>query len=389
MKIQKYEATSMQQKAKFFILAGFISMATLPLTSSAADTKDNVTVGPKVPTPKLQKTIDLSDIGSAVMVKKLSFSPDGHYLAIVVDPEFGKTDIVVWDMEKDKKQSHIHCPYPYGGLRDHDLLWMRDGKVISFGAKRQWNPLTGEALSDNPAIGRGARLNKDGTKMLTIVGTIGDPSTIHIYDTTNWQLQKLYVDGLAVESAAWTAEDKILVGAHNTKETLNTTIDGYTITHGPDVAIRLIDPKGKEASKGIWFPAIPDDRPNYLPYKQAIDVVLSVSNFETNMIALGAGRIIDGKSLRITTYYSIEDIVNNKVATGTGGMVFDPSGKFLYLKNFGWYDNRSPARNSIIDTLKGKELANFTGGFVGIAMHPDGNQLAIGDVDRVLILNLQ
>ncbi len=75
--------------------------------------------GVQVPIPKLQKTIDLSDMGSATAVRTMTFSPDSRYLAIVVNPQFMKTDIVVWDMQLNKKQAHIHCSYNYGDLPDH------------------------------------------------------------------------------------------------------------------------------------------------------------------------------------------------------------------------------------------------------------------------------
>ena len=359
-------------------------------SSTAQNSEGNQAAGSHhVPEPKLEKTIDLSDLGPVTSaVKKMTFSPDGRFLAIVDNPTHMKTDIVVWDMLLDRKQSHIHCPFDYGDLWDHDLLWSRDGKVISFGAKRQWDPMTGEDLPDNPAIGRAARLNKDGSKMLTIVGPIGQPSTIHVYDTSTWALQKIYVDGFAVETAAWTAEDKILVGVHVTRETYGKEIDGRSITQVKDVAVRLLDPAGKESTKAVWFPAIPDDRPRYSPWKQAIDVELTVCSFATNKIALGAGRIIDGKTMDILTYYSIEDIVNDKVSTGTGGMVFSPDGKFLFIKAGAWFDGRKPVKNAIIDTATGEQVAQFGGGDVGIAIRPDGRQLAIGNDHSVLILTL-
>ena len=263
-----YTATSI-------IIAGVTSMTTLHITAQGADATTNMATNTasneQVPIPKLVRTIDLSHIGSVVAVRKLSFSPDSRYLAIVVDPELGKTDIVVWDMEKGKPQSHIHCPYQYGVLADHDLLWSRDGKVISFGAKRQWDPMTGEALPDNPAIGRAARLNKDGTKMLTIVGALGQPSYIHVYDTKTWELQKIYLDGFAAVAANWTADDKIFVNTSLTHELYSQVIDGYQPNDYHDSAYRLIDPTGIEMPKTLWIPAVSTGDPK-APYKYSPDV---------------------------------------------------------------------------------------------------------------------
>lgn len=356
--------------------------------AASSNEKTNIVASVGVPVPKLLKTIDLRDLGSTSVVKKMTFSPDGRYLAIVDNPAHMQTDIVVWDLQLDKKQSHIHCPYNYGDLSDHDLLWSRDGKIISFGAKRQWDPMSGEALPDNPAIGRAARLNKDGSKMLTIVGAIGEPSYLHIYDTKDWTLKKIYVDGLAVQTAAWTAEDKILVGVSVTKEVFGKTIDGHTITRGPDVALRLLDPSGMEPIKAVWFPAIPDDRPKYLPWKQATSVDLSVTSFAANIIALGADRFVDGKTLKIISYYTLEELENGSRAGG-GGKVFSPDGRYLYVKDAKWFDNRKPVTNAIIDTSTGKHVAIFDGGDSGISIRPDGRQLAIGNQRSVQILSLQ
>jgi hypothetical protein len=361
-------------------------------THSIAAPKDDppgAVASAQVPVPRLEKTIDLSGLGSGIVaVRKATFSPDGRFLAIVAAPAPLKTDIVVWDLQLDRKQSLIHSPFDYGDLWDHDLLWSRDGKVISFGAKRQWDPMTGDALPDNPAIGRAARLNKDGSKMLTIVGAIGQPSYIHIYDTRNWALQKIFVDGLSVQTAAWTAENKIVVGVHVTKETFGKTIDGYTITRGADVALRLLDPAGKELTKAVWFAAVPDDRPKYFPWKQATSVDLSATSFTADIVALGADRLVDGKTLNIITYYTLEELENGSRAGG-GGKVFSEDGKYLYIKDAKWFDNRRPVANAIIDASNGKHIAKFSGGDIGIAISGDGQRLAIGNGNSVEILSIQ
>jgi WD40 repeat protein len=377
----------LRSTAVLLTVTGFMGAATHSI-AALNDIDGSMTANANVPVPKLQKSIDLTDLGPETLrVHKMTFSPDGRYLAIVEKPNLLKIDFVVWDLQLDRMQSHIHYPFTID-LTNQNLLWSRDGKVISFGAKKQWDAMTGEALPDNPAVGGSARLNMDGSKMLTIVGEVFGPNYIHIYDTRTWALQKVYVDGLAVQTAAWTAEDKILVGVRATKETIGKTIDGYTITHGPDVALRLLDPTGKEPTKAVWFPAIPDDRPRHSPWTQAIDVALSASNFSANQVALGAGRIINGKTMEILTYFSIEDILSNKVSTGTGGMTFSPNGKYLFLKAGTWFDGRKPVINTIVDTTTGRQVAQFGGGDSGIAVNTDGKQLAIGNRHSVQILSL-
>lgn len=372
--------------ATSIFITGGTSMTTLHSMEASAAAIASTETDQQVPTPKLQRTIDLGDIGSAVAVRKLSFSPDSRYLAIVVDPELGKTDIVVWDMVLGKKQSHIHCPYQYGVLADHDLLWNRDGKVISFGAKRQWDPMTGEALPDNPAIGRAARLNKDGTKMLTIVGAIGEPSYIYIYDTANWALQKLYVDGFTVDSVAWSAEDKIIVGSGLTHDLYSKSIDGYQPKNYHDVALRLLDPKGKEPTRTKWFPAKPTNEPKN-PFEYSFPPGgVGTPDFPINKIFSAKGIIIDGKTLDVIYVPYFE-------GRGAFAMAFSHDGKLLYLRGESFkYGGHAPVTNSIVDIKTGKSLLQFGNipeGGAGFATSSDGLSLALGLVSAVVIYRLQ
>jgi len=150
--------------------------------------------------------------------------------------------------------------------------------------------------------------------MLTIDGLLASPSYIHIYDTNTWDLKRIYADGLFVTEAAWTSENKILLAVRGTRQTLGSTIDGYTISNGSDVALRLIDPAAPEQSKSLWFPAERETRPKYPPWRQSVDIALGPTGFAKNQIVLGANRIIDGRTLEITTYYSIDDIINGRVS---------------------------------------------------------------------------
>ena len=361
------------------------------LLAAVDEAQLGVTASSHMPIPKLEQTIDLSDLGlTTSAVKKMTFSPDGRFLAVVDNPTHMKTDIVVWDLKLDKKQAHIHCPYNYGDLTDHDLLWSRDGKIISFGAKRQWDPMTGEAIPDNPAIGRGARLNKDGSKMLTIVGALGEPSYIHIYDTQTWALQKLYVDGLAVQSAAWTSDDKILVAASITKESFGKAIDGHAIATGFDTALRILDPNGKEPTKAVWFPASPTGDPKW-PFVSGFPIgAKTASNFPRNEIFLDAGRVVSASTLNVRNYHAVNE---GNSAPGAFGMGFSPDGRFIFLKGASFkFGGDTPIKNSIVDIDTGKVIAEFGGAMDhqgGLAVSPDGIHLALGDIHSVLIFTLQ
>jgi hypothetical protein len=364
------------------------------MTANASATPGNATPGvdvvEHVSTPKLQKTIDLRTAGTAMStVKKMTFSPDSRYLGIVESPAFLKTDIVVWDLQLDREQSRIHCPSNYADLPDHDLLWSPDGKVISFGAKRQWDPMTGEALPDNPAIGRGARLNKDGSKLLTIVGAIGEPSYIHIYDTKTWALTEIYVDGLVVRTASWTADDRVLAGVGVTKEAVGKALDEHII-QWKDTALRLIDPSGKKPTKAVWFQAAPTGDPKF-PSVAAFPIASQMrSNFATNQVFLAAGKVIDIATLNIHHYRSFDE---DDAAPGALGMGFSLDGRLLYLKGASFlHGDHAPIKNSIVDVNSGTPLLQFDGATDhqgNLAVSPDGERLALGDAYSILVFGLR
>ncbi|WP_183085207.1 WD40 repeat domain-containing protein [Trinickia fusca] len=337
--------------------------------------------------PKLDWTIRRGVMGlTGPTIKKVSFSPDSRYLAIVESPSWLETDISVWDLEQHKEQAHIHCPFNYADSLDDDLLWIHDGKVITFGAKKQWNPMTGEALHDNPAIGRSARLNKDRTKMLTIVGAIGEPTTIHVYDTRTWALQKIELDGLESSVASWTADDKILVSVSVVPASHGKTIDGRVIDWY-DSAVRLIDPSGKSPTKAVWFPPTKmsdQDLAHSFPIGAR-----TKTNFATNEVVLESGEIVDAATLAIRRYHSFDPTDD---APGSFGYAFSPDGKRIYLKGSTFVEKRKTIDNTIVDTASGKPLVQFSGALDGVAdldASPDGKTLAIGSEHSVLIYRLR
>ncbi|MBV8273392.1 MAG: WD40 repeat domain-containing protein [Cupriavidus sp.] len=372
-----------------------IALGATGMSTNANATPGRVSQGVEatyqVASPKPQEAIDLRFSGTALStVAKLTFSPDSRYLAIVESTDLAKTDIVIWDLLLGKQQARIHCPSDYAALPDHDLLWSHDGTVISFGAKRQWSPITGEALPDNPAIGRSARLNKDGTKMLTIVGAIGAPSYIHVYDTRTWELERLYADGLFVERAAWTSDDKVLVAASVTKETFGRTLDGHVITQWKDSALRVLDPSKKEPTKAVWFPAIPrNDKKSPFGYGFPIGSNMR-SNFPRHQIYLEAGFVIDTKTLDIHRYSSFD---KDDAAPGAFGMGFSPDGRLLYLKGASFsHGGHAPIKNSIVDVISGQPLLEFDGATDhqgSLAVSPNGQHLALGSGHSVMVFKLQ
>jgi WD40 repeat protein len=367
------------------IIMGMVMAISACAISTPAKSDQSVT-GAQVPVPRLQKTIELSDFGPATsLFRRMTFSPDGRFLAIVYNSVRGKTEILVWDVQSSRKQTIIHPSFNYGEFSTEDILWL-PSNVICFGAKEQWNPMTGDSVPDNPAIGWQAKLNKDGSKMLTIDGRIGSPSYIHIYDTNTWELQRIYADGLSVSpvsGVAWTAENKILLAVRSTRQALGANIDGYSISNPSDVALRLIDPAAPEKSRSRWFPAERETRPKYPPWRQSIDITLGPTGFAKNQIALGSNRIIDGGTLEISEYYSIDDVIKDRVSTGTGGEVFTPDGRFLLLKSL------KPSSIVFIDTSTGHKLSEMAAGWEGIAISKDAKTLAVGNRHSVQLFSFE
>lgn len=356
-------------------------------------TNANAADAGKPPVPKLERTISLGHaplLGLEVLagkfapiVKKMSFSPDGRYLGLVETTSESATDIVVWDIEANKEQTRIHCDSDYADFEWEKLLWLQGGKVVTFGAGPQWDAMSGKALPDNPAVGGLERLNKDGTKMLTVTGTIGDPSTIHVYDTRSWTEQKIDLEGLNVGSAVWTADDKVIALVSETTDARGKLVNGHHVKPY-DTAIRLIDPSGKTPTRDVWFAGEKTGDPES-PLREAFPVTSDMeTNFATNQVFLdGEPRIIDGATLAVRRY-SVK---------ATAGITVSPDGRWLFSKGMMFAD---PARkaipNAIVDTSSGKPILEFSGGLRyagGITVSPDGQRLAIGDENTVLLYSLK
>ena len=55
-------------------------------------------------------TIDLASLGKGSWVSKLSFSPDGRYLAILDTLDSYKTELIIWDLTQSRIQTIINTP---------------------------------------------------------------------------------------------------------------------------------------------------------------------------------------------------------------------------------------------------------------------------------------
>ena len=187
--------------------------------------------------------------------------------------------------------------------------------------------------------------------MLTIVGEIGGSSIIHVYKTSDWSMKKIDINGLSVQNAVWTTQNKILVQVTITKDSYGKLIDGRE-TNWEDIGYRLIDPSSTSNTKGIWFSSIPSGDPSS-PWNQTFPVDRKqVVNFSTNKIASALGKIINGATLEMSSYYSYEA---NDPAPGAFGLVFSPNGHFLFLKGASYkHGGHALVKNIIVDVDSGK-----------------------------------
>ena len=354
--------------------------------------------GADVPKLSLNRVINLVALPPEPLCSNLiKFSPDGRLLAILSTEcrgGWGRMHILIWDLKENRLQTNIPLTADQKmsiGLQGR-FFWSPDSRVISFGVKEQWDALTGAALPELPLQqGSDLRLNKDGTKMLVLEAIKVKPY-FRIYNLKDQTVEKIPVDGMWVQSAAWTSDDKILIGVAGVDWNLiGTSIDGHVITNRYDVGLRLIDPAGKEPIKGVWFPAIPETRKGYQPWKESRPIFLNKTDFPKNIIDM-YDEFIDPHTLKITPYDLGSYSGGRDVLIGLD--VLTPDGKRKFVKSEGWFDDREPITNAIVDMDSGKLLATF-GGFYngtnnsGIDISPDNQLLALGNKQTVEILNMQ
>jgi hypothetical protein len=161
-----------------------------------------------------------------------------------------------------------------------------------------------------------------------------------------------------------------------------------------DVVARLIDPSGHVADQTKVL--IPSEQ-KYIqgsnrPYRQSQmqSPMFVVSSPGGEVVALGLGYIVDGQTMDMITYASQDDIYKHDVPNvlQPRNLAISPDGNYLYLKGEAPEESSEAARNLILDARSGKQLLWFNGGTGGIAIRPDGKQLAVGDVHLIKLFHI-
>lgn len=344
------------------------------------------------------------NMGPGFYVVRLTYSPDGRYLAI---GDAASSNIVIWDLKEKREQTRIHVR-SNGRMSSNnlhwstgeDIHWSPDGRYITNGIGKDmpmwdenfvgkmefWDPMNGRVIKELPVIARTGmtRLSQDGSKLAIHSGQFKDKYSITVYDTTTWKATELDSGSVVIEDITWVAEDKILVvgSALSKGESDFALEDGRRIKSGSTVA-KLIDPSGKKSS----YTTVLLDPPGLKEPQYHAQVLLS--DFLNNrVVAIGADASLmslDIQSMAKNYHFHQKD--SQSAPDGRWGSALSIDGKYLFILN---HASKKQTNNIIFDVLNGQSIGQFiTENTWGLAVSSDGKTLAIGHESEVLLYDLQ
>lgn len=359
-----------------------------------ANSNGNVRI--TAPHLKHERTIDLKHKVWASCLRKLAFSPDGRYLAIIDNPTMGVSTLIIWDMQNNREQSRTTDLEPFGDWPNVNILWDPEGKYVTIGfgnpaagiPMRLWDPMTGKVLKEEGVRASYAKLNKDGTKLLASMGIT--QNTFRIYDTKTWYFKEFVWDGDIIETISWTVDDKVIV-VGDSKVRERSSSDGLIIRTSDTIA-RLIDPSGKQDPRTVVLS--PGNRE--IKVKNVVAIMpsehfdSSVVDYAGNKVAFGSGhiKVLDGSTLQLLYTYapSEEDLQKGRMPDGFPDTAFSPDGKYLYVVGSSLDCN---VKSLILDAATGSILGSFEGGGNGFSISRDGKQMALGKWDTVELFSIR
>ncbi len=347
---------------------------------------------PNVPQIRHERTIDMSSLGSRLWVVEVTYSPDGRFLGLIM-ADTAKTEIVVWDIETDRLQARI-APLGNFGLGPHThLRWNPDGTSIAVGnagppdyPMQIWDPMTGAIVKELSVDRQCSRIsfNRDGSKCLVMTTLFRKPDDLlgfRIYDTNSWAFDDFDAEGLTIGAVTWALGDLVLMAGTWTsrsagwgwsKELSATGIEPKLL----DTVARLIDPSGALPPKTVVLsPSAPATIASGHPVK-TFNIGDPVSNMKGDRISLDVGSIFDVKTMQNWVYSKGDEILTGIIPSET--QAFSPDGRYLYLKGAAKQGSGRGGSNAVLDTETGEIVTRFVGGDAGLAVRPDGRQIAIG-----------
>ncbi len=347
---------------------------------------------PNVPQIRHERTIDMSSLGSRLWVVEVTYSPDGRFLGLIM-ADIAKTEIVVWDLEKDRLQARIAPPGNFGLAPHTHLRWNPDGKSIAVGnagppdyPMQIWDPMTGAIVKELIVDRQCSRIsfNRDGSKCLVMTTLFRKPYNIQgfrIYDSNSWTFDDFDAEGLYVLAVTWALGNLVLVAGNWTRGSAGSSWSKELSATGIelklfDAVARLIDPSGSLPPKTVMLsPSVPPTVANGFPVP-TFDVNDPVSDRTESRISLAVGSIFDVKTMQNWVYSKGDEILTGIIPSET--QAFSPDGRYLYLKGAAKQGSGRGGSNAVLDTETGEIVTRFVGGDAGLAVRPDGRQIAIG-----------